>query len=196
MNGSILSDKDIGEDNWGDGGIVTYKGNVFFPMNPNPADVDIEDIAHGLAYTCRFGGQIPTYYSVAEHCINVSLIVPERQALAGLLHDSPESYLTDIPRPFKPMLKGYKETEEKVLQAILKGLNVDVDCHAPEIKAADNMMLAMEQRAFMPKTDYWPYILTTRQVNKFIESYPNVTFGLSPKEAEEAYLRAWSVLSG
>lgn len=190
-----LSDKDIGEESWSSGGIVTYTGKVVRPMNPDPSSICIEDVAHALANTCRYSGHCSTYYSVAEHCVNVSLVVPEELALQALLHDSAEAYLTDIPRPIKPLLVGYKEAENKLLSAILKGLGTDITTPmSPEIKNADNLLLAVEQFHLIPNTTYWPYIMTPEQIDEWCTVHWDCTFGMDPEEAEEAFLGAWKYL--
>lgn len=87
--------------------IHTYTGQKFYAFDPKPQDVNIDDIAQGLSLTCRFSGQCNQFYSVAQHSVYVSHLVPKELALEGLLHDAPEAYITDIPRPIKHMLDGY-----------------------------------------------------------------------------------------
>ena len=80
----------------------TFTGVQFYPLDPDLHDVKIEDIAHSLAYTCRYRGHVKRYYSVAEHSILVAEYMrlrwpdqPELRASA-LFHDASEAYLTDI----------------------------------------------------------------------------------------------------
>ena len=77
----------------------TYTGKKFFPFDPRPEQICIEDIAHGLSMLCRFSGQCPYFYSVAEHSIYVVHCLPDNLQLEGLLHDASEAYLADLPRP-------------------------------------------------------------------------------------------------
>ena len=84
----------------------TFSGQGFDPLNPCTKDVRLEDIAHALAQTCRFGGHTPRHYSVAQHAVFVALLVLKVSrrpdwALLALHHDSAEAYLGDIPRPIK-----------------------------------------------------------------------------------------------
>ena len=70
--------------------ISTYLGNRFWPTEPRIDRIDIEDIAHGLAYQCRFNGQTSAFYSVAQHSIMVASILPPHLHKAALLHDAVE----------------------------------------------------------------------------------------------------------
>lgn len=131
--------------------IITYTGKHFYPMDPNPDDLDIEDIAHALSYICRGNGQVRTFYSVAEHCINCALEAEargysRRVALACLLHDASESYMSDVPRPFKKYLKDYKEMEDRLLSCIYKTfLGTDLtEEEQKKVKEIDDDLLAYD----------------------------------------------------
>lgn len=99
------------------GYISTYRGR-FWPLDPRASEVNIEDIAHSLAMQCRYAGHGRRFYSVAEHSVLVSRHVPQADRLAALLHDAPEAYLVDVPRPVKRELAGYKAAEERVWLAV------------------------------------------------------------------------------
>jgi len=79
----------------------TYTGRRIDPLNPKPADIDIEDIAHALAMMCRYGGNVSRFYSVAEHSILVSQHVAPQYAREALLHDACEAGAVDMPRWLK-----------------------------------------------------------------------------------------------
>ena len=97
-------------------------------LDPSPVDVEIADIAHGLARVARWNGQTAGDYpfSVAQHSVLVLQIframLPEatpREALYALLHDAPEYVMGDIISPFKAAMGGnYKEVENRLLGAI------------------------------------------------------------------------------
>lgn len=97
-------------------------------LSPDPADIEIEDIAHGLARVARWNGQTRGDYafSVAQHSLIVADIVnalrPDLSAnelLAALLHDAPEYVIGDLISPFKTAIGlDYKSFELKLLQAI------------------------------------------------------------------------------
>jgi len=97
-------------------------------INPSPLDIEIEDIAHGLARVSRWNGQTlgDHPYSVAQHSLLVDAIVgvierawPARWRLAALLHDAPEYVVGDLISPFKAALGlDYREFEAALLAAI------------------------------------------------------------------------------
>ena len=97
-------------------------------IDPSPVDVEIEDIAHGLARMARWNGQTkgPHAYSVAQHSVFVEAIArslaPDLSAPAQamiLLHDAPEYVIGDMISPFKAVLGGdYKGVENRLLAAI------------------------------------------------------------------------------
>jgi uncharacterized protein len=97
-------------------------------LHPAAQDIEIEDIAHGLARVARWNGQTsgPHSFSVAQHSVLVEriagLIAPGLTAaehLAALLHDSPEYVIGDLISPFKVVLgDGYKAIERRLLEAI------------------------------------------------------------------------------
>ncbi|PPQ17945.1 phosphohydrolase [Bradyrhizobium sp. AC87j1] len=93
-------------------------GRQFWPMDPRPDEVFIDDIAHALSLLCRFGGHCLRFYSVAEHCVLLSRAAPRPHKMWALLHDASEAYLVDVPRPLKPFLDGYGEAENKIMRAI------------------------------------------------------------------------------
>ena len=97
-------------------------------LDPSPLDVEIEDIAHGLARVARWNGQTrgPHIFSVAQHSVlveHIALAMDEKvtpaQRLIALLHDAPEYVIGDIISPFKSVIgDAYKEVEERLIGAI------------------------------------------------------------------------------
>jgi uncharacterized protein len=97
-------------------------------LNPSPLDIEIEDIAHGLARVARWNGQTKgdNAFSVAQHCVLVEDIAlhldPELDRgarLAALLHDAPEYVIGDMISPFKAALGlDYKAFEKRLMAAI------------------------------------------------------------------------------
>jgi hypothetical protein len=97
-------------------------------LDPSPLDVEIEDIAHGLARVARWNGQTegPHIFSVAQHSLLVEAVsrrqapnVDPRWRLAVLLHDAPEYVIGDLISPFKAVFDAdYKAVEQRLLSAI------------------------------------------------------------------------------
>ena len=97
-------------------------------LDPSPLDIELEDIAHGLARVARWNGQtVGTHiFSVAQHSLLVEAIgghlepaLPPSGRLALLLHDAPEYVIGDMISPFKAVLGGdYKVVEKRLLAAI------------------------------------------------------------------------------
>lgn len=97
-------------------------------LDPSPVDIEIEDIAHGLARVSRWNGQTvgARPFNVAQHCLIVEEFCsqmkpgwPARWRLAALLHDAPEFVIGDMISPFKAALGGdYKVIEKRLQQAI------------------------------------------------------------------------------
>lgn len=144
-----------GEHTW----IQTFTGRQFWPLDPRPEDVDILDIAHALALKCRYSGHTRRFYSVAEHSVYVSRMVPAEHALAALLHDAGEAYLPDVPRPVKPHLPGYKEIEDR-LDSVIAAKFGAAWPWAEAIHVEDATILADEKRDLMdPEAAPWhlPY---------------------------------------
>jgi 5'-deoxynucleotidase YfbR-like HD superfamily hydrolase len=99
-------------------------------LDPSPFDIEIEDIAHGLARVARWNGQTrgAQIFSVAQHSVAVAEILrlldpaaPARWLLFALLHDAPEYVIGDMISPFKAALGDiYREVEARLAQAILQ----------------------------------------------------------------------------
>jgi len=132
--------------------IQTVSGKIFDFENPTPDMVCIEDIAHSLAYLCRFTGHSSEFYSVAHHSVLVSEILPPNLQLVGLLHDAAETYVGDVSRPLKAMLPEYEVIEARVWRVIALKFGLPEDLPW-QVKQADNVLLVTEKRDLMVETD-------------------------------------------
>lgn len=166
-------------------GMETYTGKLFNYGNPTKDMLDLVDIAHALAHTCRYGGHTKFHYSVAQHSVLVSMIACSEgmdinHQRWGLLHDASEAYLGDVPRSLKilPAMLGYRTMEHDLMTLVsqrygLKGME------PAAIKRIDTQILGDEQKALYDTKSDWelpypPYGVTIAEK--------------SPEEAREAFM--------
>ncbi len=112
-------------------------------LDPSPLDIEIEDIAHGLARVARWNGQTSGahIYSVAQHCLLVEALARGRvprldqgRRLAVLLHDAPEYVIGDMISPFKVVIgDAYKAVERRLLEAIHRRFGLPIK-NPPELE--------------------------------------------------------------
>jgi hypothetical protein len=155
--------------------IETSSGRQFWPLTPNADDVCLGDIAHALGNKCRFGGHCLDFYSVAEHCVIVSKIVPPEYAREALMHDAGEAYLPDICAPVKPHIPGWKDVEHGVERAIAKHFGLTFPWPSC-IKEIDRRMVVTERLQNMPTTrNKW-------ETHRGVEPLPDVEIRCLPPE--------------
>lgn len=154
-----------------------YSGKRYHPMDPRAEDIDPADIAHALSMLCRYGGHITRFYSVAEHCVLMSLAVPQEDALAALLHDATEAYVVDVPRPVKRYIPDYKAIENAVWAVIAERFGLAEELPA-SVHDADNRILRNESSVLMPDNGW----------SSDREFLPVTITGWAPEQAERAYL--------
>ncbi len=156
--------------------IRTFTGKYVNVFDPDPDTICIEDIAHGLSNLCRWGGQCPRFYSVAEHSIHCADVAPDHLKLETLLHDSGEAFMVDIPRPIKREFKNYRETEDNLLKVIYKKFGIDWPMHEM-VKQIDQEMLEYE----------WDYFI--------LEDTTDLIKGADPNQAKKMFLNAFKEYS-
>lgn len=130
--------------------IITWSGRYLDFWDPRMSQICIEDIAHALSKLCRFNGHCSKFYSVAQHSVLVSEIVPDEFKMAALLHDATEAYACDIPRPLKKLLPDYRTVYDKVEKAVIgyfmhKGVLKSPEI-PDEVHKADLILLCTEKR--------------------------------------------------
>ena len=121
-------------------------------LDPSPVDVEVEDIAHGLARVARWNGQTKGAhaFSVAQHSVIVEALSAQleprldpKSRLLALLHDAPEYVIGDMISPFKAVLgDGYKDIESRLAYAIHARFGLPAETPASLkrlIKKADNI---------------------------------------------------------
>jgi 5'-deoxynucleotidase YfbR-like HD superfamily hydrolase len=175
-------------------------------IDPSPLDVEIADIAHGLARVARWNGQTKgaEIFSVAQHSLLVEALVgalapqaARQTRLFALLHDAPEYVIGDMISPFKAVIGGdYKAIEARLLAAV--HIRFGLSAKAPAettalIKEADRAAAWFEATALAG--------FATAEAQKLFGA-PNVAAGgvaawlapMRPAKAQEAFLRRFAEL--
>lgn len=137
-------------------GIALLSGALFNYNKPEESEVTIDDIATALSNVCRFSGHLPQFYSVAQHLVNTSRIVPREFAFTALMHDTAEAFTNDLPTPLKFALPIFKELEVKIETAM--GNRFGFQYPYPDaVKLADTQMLLLEKTYVKLDTNEWEY---------------------------------------
>jgi uncharacterized protein len=147
-------------------------------LDPSPLDIEIADIAHGLARVARWNGQ-----TSGAHIFSVAPRIDTRFRLAALLHDAPEYVIGDMISPFKAILGGeYKVVEKRLLAAIHIRFGLPPEL-GPEITKQ------------IKKADQGAAYLEATALAGFEEAEAKRLFGRDPGLAEAIshdYLTPWS----
>jgi uncharacterized protein len=134
-------------------------GRLFDPLRPDQKLMDPENIAVSLGNACRFGGQVTSFYSVAQHSVLVALLAPQdmpAQRMA-LLHDAEEGFgLPDLPKPLKPHFPDYVAAQAVIAEAVFRRYGLRASDHA-RIKPADRLALDIEKARLKSgrNASYW-----------------------------------------
>ena len=185
-----------------DASFTTFTGIEFFPFAPRLDHVHLLDIAHALARQCRYGGHVSTeHYSVAEHSVLVSSVVPPADALWGLLHDGDEAYLPDLPTPIKRAFPAYKTAGDRLRAVVLRRFGLPLEEPA-SVREADQRIRVTEQRALFKNRPRNPSAAAPNRACRAIEAVPTnlepyaiPIVGLTPALAERAFLQRFYALT-
>ena len=109
--------------------IETYTGRAFFPLEPSGNDVSVIDIAHHLSQQCRYSGATQWFYSTAQHCCLLADYVQSKggsplDCYQMLMHDAPEAYLVDMPRPVKQFMPQFRVWDKAINNVIREWLGL------------------------------------------------------------------------
>jgi 5'-nucleotidase len=161
-------------------------------LDPSPLDIEIADIAHGLARVARWNGQTSGahIFSVAQHTLLVEAVMVEQAPridakvrLAALLHDAPEYVIGDMISPFKAVLGGdYKQVEKRLLAAI-------------HIRFGLPPVLISEVERRINDADRGAAYLEATQLAGFAQAEAKRLFGRDPglpRAIQEDYLTPWT----
>ena len=168
----------------------TYTGRQFYPLAPRAEDIDPLDIAHALSFICRYGGHVTRFYSVAEHCVLMSMAVSPENALAALLHDAAEAYIGDMVRPLKRNMFRYQQVDTFLEGVIRERFGLPrADDWPDEVKEADDRIVRNEKEALLVPTGAHWFVDS-------LEYLPVRITGWYPAKAEQMYLARLEDLLG
>ena len=172
--------------------VTTVSGILVHFLDPHTNEIIIEDIAQGLSNICRFTGQVREHYSVAQHSLLVSWLVPQAPAsipLAALMHDSAEAYLGDLASPIKRLMPQFKAIETDLHRHICRLYGLSYDSSVMElIKHYDTVALVTEGRDLIKG---WAH-----QTSFGVDPAPGQVMPVSPHEARRLFLIRFHDLSG
>jgi hypothetical protein len=165
--------------------IVMASGFIFDLMMPDAKGLPIEDIARALSSQPRWGGATRPWYSVAEHSIMASYLVPHADAYDALMHDS-EEFLGDLPSPFKALLGRdvLREHIGPIKRALAQEFGFRLDNR--RVKQADLVCMATELRDLLP--DHW------MEWGHLPEPAPGKIMPVGPDRAYELFLERYHEL--
>lgn len=174
--------------------ILLGSGTYFDFEDPESSEITIEDIAYGLAFEGRCAGQCfsrllqrRVFYSVAQHCVLMSLMVPPELQLQALMHEVGEAVCGDMTAPLKSLNPSFKAIEKRCEAAILKRFGITMT-DPVALKQADVRMLATERRDLLLwRGEKWS--LTD------IEPYDFHITPWPPEQAAEAFLARYAELT-
>ena len=158
--------------------IRTSSGIYVDFVNPRKEMFCIEDIAHALSQLPRFGGHLPYWYSVADHCISCARKAEQDGETKGnifacLMHDCSEAYLLDLPSPIKKLIPGYIVIEDRILRLLSEifGFHYGLDGFGSYVKSVDKYKLEVEWDYFigLHTQDYIRNPKTSEKI--FLEAY-------------------------
>jgi len=152
--------------------IRTVSGRRFFPFEPKPDDVDVHDIAHALSLLCCFAGQVPVFYSLAQHCVHVSELLIPRLRVYGLLVRADAAYLGSVPSMIRSGCPDLQRRSREIKGAIYRALRIQPPQGQDDgmIEYARDVVLATEARDIMGVED--AALQTTRPRTTKIEPVP------------------------
>lgn len=172
--------------------LQTYTGRLFDLENFSPNLISSADIAHSLAWQCRYNGHVHTYYSVAQHCLAMWNYVkkwyPHIDYLdfMVLMHDSPEMITGDVPSPYKTHMMGdFRNKEQELLDVFFERFKIKTSPEALKIMhKLDKEIVPTEIALFLDRT------VDIEQINK--EWAEAIGPAMTKEEAELAFIRAYA----
>jgi uncharacterized protein len=177
----------------------TLSGSRYEYARPDPAVINIKDIARSLTYLCRYNGHCNRFYSVAEHCIHMANVAPPDLKLLALLHDAHEAYCGDIPSPMKAAMNNlsiggewsiFSEVERLAKNATEIALHID-HLWSPErraaVKALDTRICGDERMAIKDESRHDWGLPAPLGIAADIRNFPWIDF----RRTEQTFLEIY-----
>ena len=139
--------------------LLTRSGFAVDLIAPDCDGLPIEDLARSLAHQPRWAGATKSFYSVAEHVVLASRLVPDAFAYDALMHDLEEALIGDLPTPVKNLIgrEVLKKRLEPLKKALARTFGYRLNLH--QVKHADMICMATELRDLMPPAWVdWPHL--------------------------------------
>lgn len=175
--------------------IPTFTGLSVDPLNLRLEDINIIDIAHHLSHQCRYAGATSIMYPTSQHCCILAdyahdvLKATPVESLQILMHDAPETYLPDMPRPIKKRMPQYREWDYNATVKIREWLGV-TNLPIPAFQDEIDSRIIRDERAQLLNEQWqdWGRIGRLQPLGVIIEPW-------HPRYAEQQFLSRYAVLS-
>ena len=172
--------------------ILTSDGRYYDFVHPSLEGTSVACLARALSRLRRFTGHTARFYSVAEHSVWVSLLVPPTLARQALVHDLHEALVGDVSAPLKALIPDYREIEKAAWRQVALLCDVPVEVH-PLVKRADLMMLAAERRLLMPRDqEDWEIL---KGIPDILTDHPGLCLGKDPDDAFRFFMERYQAVT-
>lgn len=169
----------------------TYTGVAFRPWSAEVDDIVLEDIAHSLAFQCRYNGHTREFYSVAQHAVLLATYALDQVRLEdaywALFHDAAEAYIGDMVRPVKVEMPAFRALDDDLTAKIAARFGLDGTVIPDYVKGLDARILLDERNA----------LLTTPPQEWDVDQLAPLGIEIvswSPADAEAAFLQTYDRL--
>ncbi len=171
--------------------ITTINSRKIDYERPDPRQIDFRDLAHALSNIRRFATHTTKFYSVAEHCFNVSVLCSAlgEDPMWGLMHDAEEAYTGDIPSPLKKAVPGFRMVQDRLTMAVAQAFGLKGHQVPLGVKKIDRELLSHE--GLHLTYGNWPPSSVLMPV---VAELPLTC--LAPAEASEIFIRRFQQLRG
>jgi len=167
--------------------ITTALRGRFYPLDPTPEEVHLDDIACSLSNLCRYNGHCDRFYSVAEHSVIMANQLKGNESRWALLHDAPEAYIGDMVRPLRSIIPYFSEMDARIMRVIAKRFGLaGTEIPAP-VLALDYAMCSTEKRDLLCGAEVWPRMPPALPIQISLETVP-------PAQAYGMFLRKFAEL--